>query len=137
VSTAQGKYSHIDDVAGGTLAIQKACAALSTDLVGKIVSKWSGEVTSGNTVTLNVKNVDFMRLSNFKGSLPYVVRGVQSVVQRDFDDGFATLEITFKDKADDLAQRLSAAAFEGYRAKVTGMTEGSVTVELVEKPVQP
>ncbi len=134
VSTAQGKYSHIDDVAGGTLAIQKACAALSQDLVGKIVSKWSGEVTSGNTVTLNVKNVDFMRLSNFKGTLPYVVRGVQSVVQRDFDDGFATLEITFKDKADDLAQRLSAAAFEGYRAKVTGMTEGSVTVELLDKP---
>jgi hypothetical protein len=135
VSTAQGKYSHIDDVAGGTLAIQKACATVSQDLIAKIISKWSGEVSSGTAITLNVKNVaDFAQLSNFKGTLPLVVRGVQSVVQRDFHDGYATLEINFKDKAEDMAQRLSTASFEGYKAKVTGVTEGSVTVELVEKP---
>jgi hypothetical protein len=138
VSTAQGKYSHIDDVAGGTLAIQKACETVSKDLIAKIISKWSGEISSGTAIVLNVKNIaDFAQLSNFKGNLPLVVRGVQSVVQRDFHDGFASFEITFKDKAEDLAQRLTNAAFDGYKARVTGMTEGSVTVELVAKVAQP
>jgi hypothetical protein len=138
VSTAQGKYSHIEDVAGGTLAIQKACETVSKDLIEKILAKWSTEISSGTTITLNVKNVrDFAQLSDFRGSLKTVVRGINSVVQRDFSDGFATLEVDMKGKSEDLAQRLSTAAFQGYKVKVTGMTEGSVTVTLQESLPNP
>ena len=138
VSTAQGKYAHIDDVAGGTIAIQKACETVSQDLMNKIIGKWQTEVASGATITLNVKNVkDFTQLARFKGSLKIAVRGINSVVQRDFSDGFATLEVDMKGKSEDLAQRLSTAAFEGFKVRVTGMTEGSVTVELTEAQAQP
>jgi len=137
VSTAQGKVAHIDDVTGGTLAIQKACDIVSQDLIGKILAKWSTDVSSGTAVTINVKNVrDFARLSSFKATLPLVVRGISSVVQRDFSDGSATLEVTLKGRSEDLAQRLSNAAFQDFKVKVTGMTEGSVTVELIENPAQ-
>ena len=99
--------------------------------MAKIIDRWSTDVTAGNTVTLKVKGVDdYGQLNKFKSSLKYYVRGVQNVVQRDFSDGFATLELTMKGDADDLAQRLSAARMEGFRIRVTGVNEGGVTVQL-------
>jgi hypothetical protein len=127
--TEQGKFSHIDDVTGGTKAIQKACGPLAENLMAKIIDRWNVDVNTGNTLTMKVRGLeDFAELSKFKNSLKYYVRGITSVVQRDFDNGFATLEISMKGDAEDLAQRLSAAKMEGFRVRVTGQNEGGVSV---------
>jgi hypothetical protein len=130
--TEQGKFTHIDDVTGGTKAIQKACDALSEALMSKILDRWSVEVNTGGTLTLRVNGVDdYAQLNQFKSSLKYYVRGVTGVTQRDFNNGFAVFELEMKGNSDDLAQRLSTAKMEGYRIKVTGVSEGGVTVQLV------
>ena len=130
--TEQGKTSHIDDVTGGTIAIQKSCDALAEALMSKILDRWSTDVTTGGTLTLRVNGVeDYGQLNQFKSSLKYTVRGVTGVTQRDFSNGYAVLELEMKGNSDDLAQRLSAAKMEGYRIKVTGVSEGGVTVQLV------
>jgi hypothetical protein len=130
--TEQGKFSHIDDVAGGTRAIQKASDLLADALMTKILDRWSTDVNTGGTLTLKVRGVeDYDQLNRFKSSLKYYVRGVTTVTQRDFNNGFATLEIEMKGSADDLAQRLSAAKMEGIRIKVTGVSEGGVTVQVL------
>ena len=51
-------------------------------------------------------------------------------MQRDFYEGFATLEIVMTGSAEDLAQRLSDKDVEGIRVKVVGMSQNSVTAEL-------
>jgi len=138
VATAQGKHAHIDDMTGGTIAIQKACAVLAEDLMNKILAKWQTEVSSGGTITLNVRNVqDYGQLSNFTASLKTALRGVNSVIQRDFDNGQATLEIDMRGSAGDLAQRLTNQGVQGFRLKVVGVTEGSVTISLSEPPAKP
>jgi hypothetical protein len=130
--TEQGKFTHIDDVTGGTKAIQKACDALAEALMSKILDRWSTEVNTGGTLTLRVNGVDdYGQLNQFKSSLKYYVRGITNVTQRDFSNGFATLELEMKGNSDDLAQRLSAAKMEGYKIKVTGVSEGGVTVQIV------
>jgi hypothetical protein len=130
--TEQGKTSHIDDVTGGTIAIQKSCDALAEALMSKILDRWSTDVNTGGTLTLRVNGVeDYGQLNQFKSSLKYYVRGVTGVTQRDFNNGFAVLELEMKGNSDDLAQRLSAAKMEGYKIKVTGVSEGGVTVQLV------
>lgn len=132
IGTEQGKFTHIDDVTGGTKAIQKACDALADPLIAKILDRWSADVNTGGTLTLRVRNVDdYAELNRFKSSLKYYVRGVTSVTQRDFNDGFAVLELEMKGNADDLANRLSTAKMEGFIVKVTGVSEGGVTVTLV------
>jgi hypothetical protein len=132
IGTEQGKFTHIDDMTGGTKAIQKACDALSEQLIAKIIDRWSTDVNTGGTLTLKVQNVDdYSELNRFKSSLKYYVRGITNVTQRDFSNGFATLELEMKGTADDLANRLTSAKMEGFIVKVTGVSEGGVTVTLV------
>ncbi len=132
IGTEQGKFTHIDDVTGGTKAIQKACDALAEPLIAKILDRWSTDVNTGGTLTLKIRNVeDYAELNRFKNSLKYYVRGITNVTQRDFSDGFAVLELEMKGNADDLANRLSTAKMEGFIVKVTGVSEGGVTVTLV------
>jgi len=131
-SSGQGAHPHIDDVQGGVLAIQKACDKLAGPLMTQILNHWQADVSGGGTIVLNVQNVaDYMQLNRFNNSLRYYVRGLQSVTQRSFSDGFAVLEVVMRGSADDLAQRLSGRDMEGIRIRVTGMTQNSVTVQLV------
>lgn len=132
IGTEQGKFTHIDDVTGGTKAIQKACDALAEPLIAKILDRWSTDVNTGGTLTLKIRNIeDYAELNRFKNSLKYYVRGITNVTQRDFSDGFAVLELEMKGNADDLANRLSTAKMDGFIVKVTGVSEGGVTVTLV------
>jgi len=131
-SSAQGAYPHIDDVAGGTKAIQRACEKLSEDLMTKILDQWQTDVSSGTTLILKVRGVaSYEQLNKFKSSLPYYVRGLSSVVQRDWYQGFATLEVIMTGNSDDLAQRLAGKTIDGIQIKIVGTSPNSVTVEFI------
>ena len=135
-ASAQGAFPHIDDAVGSAKAIEKACAQLSEDLMEKVLDRWQADVSSGSSITLQVRGIaDYTQLTKFKAALPYYVRGLTSVVQRAWDGGYATLEIVMSGNSDDLAQRLSGKDIEGIKVKVVGMTQNSVTVEL-ESTVQ-
>ena len=97
----------------------------------QILDRWQSDVSSGTTITLKVRGVlSFDQLKKFKAALKYYVRGVSSVVQRDWYNGFATLEIVMKGTSEDLAQRLSGKNIEGIKVRVVGMSQNSVIVEL-------
>ena len=130
-SSAQGAYPHIDDVVGGTKAIQKACEKLCAELIDEIIERWQEDVSQGTTITLKVRGIsDYDMLNTFKSSLKYYVRGLSTVTQRDWYEGFATLEVVMTGNADDLAQRLSGKDINGISVRVIGMSQNSVTVEL-------
>jgi hypothetical protein len=132
-SSGQGAFPHIDDVVGGTKAIQRACEKMTEPLITQILDRWSSEVSSGTMITLRIKGVtDYNRLNKIKSSLKYYVRGASDIVQRDWSNGWATLELTLKGSGEDLAQRIDGKDMEGYKLKVIGMSENSVTAEVVE-----
>jgi hypothetical protein len=131
--SGQGAYPHIDDVIGGTKAIQKACSKMSEDLITQILDRWQTDISSGATLTLKVKGVkDFDQLNKFKSALKYYVRGLQAVTQREWEEGYSVLEVEMKGTSEDLAQRLSGKNIEGTLVKVIGMSQNSVTVQLNE-----
>ena len=128
--SAQGAFPHIDDAVGSAKAIQKACAQLSEDIMNKILDRWQADVSSGTTITLNVRGVkSYSQLNKFKSALKYYVRDLISVEQRDWYEGFATLEVVMPGNSDDLAQRLEGKDVEGIQVKVIGVSQNSVTVE--------
>ncbi|NQT24291.1 hypothetical protein HQ585_02945 [candidate division KSB1 bacterium] len=129
--SGQGRHPHIDDMTGGVIAIKQASEKVSEELMGKILDRWQSDVSTGSTIVLHVRGLqDYMQLNKFKNSLKYYVRGLQTTTQRSFADGYAVLEVVMKGNADDLAQRLSGKDIEGMQAKVTGMTQNSVSVQL-------
>lgn len=130
-SSSQGAFPHIDDVVGGTKAIQKACEKLSAELMDEIIERWHEDLSRGTTITLKVRGVaDYEMLNQFKSSLKYYVRGLSTVTQRDWYESFATLEVVMTGNAEDLAQRLSGKTMNGVAVRVIGMSQNSVTVEL-------
>ncbi len=130
-NTAQGAYPHIDDIIGGTKAIQKACASLSDEIMDQILERWQTDVSSGGVIVLKVQGISgFSQLSKFKGALKYYVRGLVDVTQREWNGAFATLELNMKGNADDLAARLDGKDVEGILVSVIGMSQNSVTVQL-------
>ncbi len=132
-SSGQGAYPHIDDVIGGTKAIQKACSKMSEDLITQILDRWQTDISSGAAITLKVKGVkDFDQLNKFKSALKYYVRDLQTVTQREWEEGYSVLEVEMKGTSEDLAQRLSGKNIEGILVKVIGMSQNSVTVQLSE-----
>lgn len=131
ITSGQGAFPHIDDVVGGAKAIQRACEKISETLVDQILDRWQEDISSGATITLNVRGITgFAMLSKFKASLPSYVRKASSIVQRTWSGEFATFEVEMTGNADDLAQRISGKNIEGIHVKVVGLTQNSVTVEL-------
>jgi hypothetical protein len=134
-AAGQGKFSHIDDLTGGTKAIQKACEKVTDDLLNKILASWQADISSGNTIALRVQGVNFDQLEKLKASLRYYVRGLGSVIQRDYSNGFASLEVIMRGSANDLAQRLSGKDIDGMKLRIIGITANSVTMEAAGQPV--
>lgn len=132
VASANDRAAHIDEVTGGSQALEKAAKKASSDLVDKIIKVWQQDVYSGTQVQLQVLNItSFSQLNIFKNSLSYYVRGVQGVNQRSFEGGSALFDIDIKGNAEQLASELEAKEIEGMKLQVIGLTANKVTVKIL------
>jgi len=132
VASAHDRAAHIDEVTGGSQALEKAAKKASSDLADKIIKVWQQDVYSGTQVQLQVLNItSFSQLNTFKNSLTYYVRGVQAVNQRSFESGAALFDIDIKGNAEQLASELEAKEIEGIKLQVIGLTANKVTVKIL------
>jgi len=133
VASAYDRAAHIDEVTGGSMAIEKATKKAAVELKDKIVEAWQKDVYSSAQVQLQVTNISsFSQLNTFKNSLKFYIRGIQAVNQRNFSAGTALFDIDMKGTAEQLAAELDAKEIEGMRLKVTGMSANKVTVRIVQ-----
>ncbi len=132
-SSGNGAYPHIDDIVGGTKAIEKACVKISDQLITQILDRWQTDVSSGGMITLTVNGISgYSQLNKFKAALKYYVRGLVDVSQREWNGPRAVLELQMQGNADDLAARIDNKNIEGILVSVRGMSQNSVTVVLQE-----
>ena len=132
VASAHDRAAHIDEITGGSLALEKAAKKASKELAEKIIKVWQKDIYSGTQVQLQVLNISsFSQLNTFKNSLSYYIRGVQSVNQRSFEGGSALFDIDMKGNAEQLASELEAKEIEGIRVQVIGLTANKVTVKIL------
>lgn len=133
VASAHDVAAHIDEITGGTMALEKAAKKASQDIKEKILKVWQQDVYSGTQVQLQVLNiVSFTQLNIFKNSLKYYVRGLQGVNQREFGGGTALFDVDIKGNAESLAGELEAKEIEGLKLQVVGLTANRVTVKIVQ-----
>jgi hypothetical protein len=133
VASAYDRAAHIDEVTGGTQALQKAAITAATELKDKIVAVWQEDVYSSAQVQLHVTNISsFSQLNLLKNSLSYYVRGIQSVNQRSFSEGTALFDIDIKGTAEQMATELDAKEMEGIKLQVVGVTQNKVSVKVVQ-----
>lgn len=133
VASAYDRAAHIDEISGGTMALEKAAKQAGQEIRDKIIKAWQQDVYSGTQVQLQVLNISsFSQLNTLKNSLPYYVRGVQGVNQRTFAAGTALFDVDIKGDAEQMAIELEAKEIEGLKLQVVGLTANKVTVKIVQ-----
>ena len=125
-ASEQAKQAHIDDLTGGTAAIQKASAKLADALIPKILEQWRQDVQTATTVQLVVSNISFAQLKQIKEILSTKIRGVKAVNQRSFQQKTAVLDVDIQGTTETLADELTAQDFNGVMLDVTSMTGNKI-----------
>lgn len=130
-------YPHIDEITGGTLAIEKAANALTDELTTKILEKWRSRFYEANTVKLLVTGLaNFTEASNFKNTLQYVARGIKNVFQRNVSGGTAEFDVQISGNAEQLARELDQRKIGDFALEVTGATINKVMLRAMHAEAQ-
>lgn len=131
-SSKHAAYPHIDEVTGGTMAIEKAANALADELITKILEKWRSRFYSLNDVKLIITGLEsYTEAANFKNALQFTARGIKMVNQRNVAGGTAEFDIKISGNAEQLARELDQRAIGDYNLAVTGATQNKVTLRAV------
>ena len=126
-----GRAVHIEEITGGTKAIEQASVKLADYLAEEIVKKFA---RGGNTVTLNVtgaSNYDlYQELINI---LKYEVRGVKAVNDREITGNTGLVEVETKFNSSQLAQELLYKNFTKFSVKILSRTANRINLRLTAK----
>lgn len=123
-------YPHIDEVVGGTKAIEKAADGLADELIGKILAKWRSRYYEATTVKLVVMGLNnYTEASNFRGALQYAARGIKAVNQRNLVGSNAEYDVQLTGNAEQLARELDQRALGTFSLSVVAVTQNKVTLK--------
>jgi len=137
-ATTTGAQPHIDEVTGGTLAIQKAAKKCADSLVAKVAAAAQKKFYNQATVNLRVHGYrDYNDLQKFGETLKYYMRGVKSVFQRSAAGGYANFDIKLVGSAQQLARELGNKNLAPYKVQLTSVTLNRVEVKILNTAATP
>ncbi len=125
-ASEQAKQAHIDDLTGGTAAIEKASLKLADTLIPNILEQWRTDVQTATTVRLAISNISFAQVKQVKDILSTKIRGVNAVHQRSFQNKTAVLDVEIQGTTETLADELTAQDFNGLMFDITSMTDNKI-----------
>jgi hypothetical protein len=127
-------YPHIDEVTGGTMAIQKAAKKCAETLVTKVAAEAQKRFYNTTTVNLRVQGYrNYNELQKFSTTLKYYLRGVKEVFQRSAAGGYANFDVKIVGSAKQLARELGNKNLSPFKVEVTGVTANRVDIKISQK----
>lgn len=129
--TQSDKTVHIDEVAGGTKAIEMAANKAADYLAEEIVKKFA---RGSNTVTLNVTGIaNYQMYTDLVNILKYEVRGIKGVTERDMTGTTGLIEVDTKFNSGQLASELLYKRFSGFSIRIISRTANKINLRLVAR----
>ncbi len=127
-------YPHIDEVTGGTLAIQKAAKKCAETIVTKVAAEAQKRFYNTTTVNLRVQGYrNYNELQKFSTTLKYYLRGVKEVFQRSAAGGYANFDVKIVGSAKQLARELGNKNLSPFEVEVTGATANRVDIKIADE----
>jgi hypothetical protein len=137
-TSANAAQPHIDEVTGGTQAIQKAAKKCADSLLAKVTAAAQKKFYNQTTVNLRVQGYqDYNELQKFGETLKYYMRGVKAVYQRSAAGGYANFDIKIVGSALQLARELANKNLSPFKVQVTSVTANRVDVKLANQSAAP
>jgi hypothetical protein len=133
--SARGVKMHIDEMQGGSLAIQQASLKLADTLMQDILNQWKKEVYGrSQEITLMVNGLaSYKQLSAIKRFLKNEVQGIRGVHQRSFTSGVSELMLDYGGKSGNIADELAEKNFQGFSIEPTNITPNRLDVRVLRK----
>jgi len=124
---------HVDDVVGGSQAIQAATTSLIESLIPRAMAKLKSPKKKGSQkIKLVIGNVhQIWQVAAVKKILRAKISGVQGVVQRNFVSGVAVFDVDYTKNSQRLAEDLTLAKPGYFQIKVVGVTTSKVDATLL------
>lgn len=113
-ASGQGTAAHINEVVALQESMKKASGQVADAIIDGILQTWERESSGTRTLALEVHDITSAELDRLKASLEKL-RGVTEVIVREYSDGEADINIVAKTDAQDLADAISKARFQGFR----------------------
>ncbi len=120
--TFHGKSTHIDAHTAGVNALRGAAEKLSEYLLAATVKRWSLEQSNARLLTLRISGITYQTRRQIIETLKSEIEGIQSVDQRSFSAGMATLAVQYAGSNEDLGSQLDGKDFGTYALSITGET---------------
>lgn len=122
---------HVDDIAGGSAAIQQATASALEEFIPALLDRYAPSSTNANQVRLLVSNVSQLwQLSVIKDTLRQQ-KSASDVVQRNYVSGVAEFDLNWRGGTDTLAEELTLANPEYFKLRVLAISPGKLDLQLV------
>lgn len=130
-ASADGAAIHIDDIAGGSEAIEKAAMQMANLLRSRVIAKWQKKVIPTTIVAVTVRGIkscsDFVR---FKEALKTEIRGIKNIYPRRMESGTIRLDLDVQGNAQSLADELTARNFSGFSLDITDIGQNNIELRL-------
>lgn len=131
VARGHGAKPHIDEITGGTMAIEEASKKAADELITKILERWRGEFYNVTTVKLRLRGVEsYSQLSDFKNTLKYYIRGIKDIYNRGLKGRTAELDLKITGNAGQLARELESKDLENFKVQVIEVSPNVVVGRL-------
>ncbi|ABW67003.1 flagellar assembly protein T N-terminal domain-containing protein [Desulfosudis oleivorans] len=132
-TTANAAAAHPDEMTAGANALKNVTEQAADQIITQIVERWSNEVSGAGLIQVTVTgNVTYSRLVGLKDTIQAQVRGVRAIHQRSFEGQKALLDVEFSGSAQEFADGVSRADFNGFAVTVSGATQNSVTLKVTD-----
>ncbi len=125
---------HVDDIAGGSAAIQDATTPLIKKLGRNLFNKLQKVATAkSRNIHLLIGSVSqIWQVAALKKMLRENISGVEDVVQRSFVSGVASFDVYWRGDSQALAEELTLAKPGYFKVKVVSVSPNKLDAKLVQ-----
>lgn len=128
-------HPHIDELTGGTMAIEKAAKKGGETIIGKVIAEAQKNFYNENSITVQVRGYkDYAELQKFVSTMKHYLRGVKNIYERSTVGSVATLDVKILGTASQLARELSHKNLEIFAVQVTNVVANRVDIK-ISQPV--
>ena len=115
--------------AGALLPLEESASELVDKMVAGILEHWRKDVFQAGSYQLNLSNISFATLSEFKARV-LEIRGVRDLQVRRFQSGHAMIEIEYQGPVAQLAEKISS--MKTPPVEITGMQSNTIDIKVVK-----
>ncbi|MCL4705786.1 hypothetical protein KJ068_11530 [bacterium] len=136
-ATDNAAHPHIDEVTGGTKAIEKTAKKVGETLLTKVVAEAQKNFYNENSITVQVQgHKNYGDLQQFVSTIKFNLRGLKNVYERNTAGGVATLDLKILGTGAQLARELANKDLAPFTVDIVNVSPNRVDIKIKQQAAE-